>query len=208
MGKFLNEDYESVEAFSKEEMEAEIKKQTAKFEADLKAKDKEIEDAKAIALEKDEKLTKRSEEYKNLKKALDEKEATLGSIESDRKATFEKMRDDMIKKASGEDKEYAEMLKTQFERVGKETLNPTELESALKDAHALTLTQMNREYTAFSMSDGASGQPPVINDTNAPKPFTETEEGKNVLLDVKRAMGQTSAAQVNSTDPNAPVVIY
>lgn len=207
MGKFLNADYEEVEAFSKEELEAEIKKQTAKFESDLKAAQKEVEDAKALAADKDEKLTKRSEEYKNLKKALDEKESAISTIEADKKATFEKMRDDMITKAAGDDKEYAEMLKTQFERVGKETLNVSEIEAALKDAHALTLTQMNREYTAFSMGDGASGQPPVIKPSDAPKPFTETEEGKASLDEVNRALGRKVAAPV-STDPNAPSVVY
>ena len=121
MGKFLNSDYEEVEDFSKDEMDAEIKKQTAKFEAEIKSKDKEVEDAKAIAADKDEKLTKRSDEYKNLKKSFDEKEATIGTIEADRKATFEKMRDDMITKAAGDEKEYGEMLKTHFARVGKET---------------------------------------------------------------------------------------
>lgn len=206
MGKFFNSDYEEVTAFSQEELEAEVKKQTAKFESDLKAKDKEVETINAQLAEKDEKLTKRSDEYKNLKKALDEKEATIGTIEADRKATFEKMRDDMITKAAGEDKEYGEMLKTQFERVGKETLNPVEIETALKDAHALTLTQMNREYTAFSMTEGASGQPPVIKNANDVKSFTETDEGKASLAMAKLAMGSAMPAVAN--DPNNPSAVY
>lgn len=207
MGKFLDEEYKEVEAYSKEEMEAEVKKQTSKFESEIKAKDKEVEEAKALATEKDDKLTKRSEEYKNLKKSFDEKEATIGTIAADRKATFEKMRDDMINKAAGDDKEYGEMLKTQFARVGKETLDATEIESALKDAHSLSLTQMNREYTSFSLASGASGAAPIINANDIPKAFTTTDEGKASLNAINRAMGREAAKSLVA-DPNNPSAVY
>lgn len=204
MAKYYNEDYEPIEAFSKEELEAEVKKQVAKIEAQIKSKDEEIAKIAAERDEKDEKLTKRSEEYKNLKKALDEKEGALSTIEADRKATYEKLRDDMITKAAGDDKEYAEVLRAQYDRVGKETLNPTEIESALKEAHVLSLNQMNREFTAFSMGSGATGQPPVVNANQDGAAFTDTDAGKATLDVVKAAVGQAAPAITN--DPNR--VIY
>lgn len=194
MGKYLNSDYEEVEAYSPEELAAKIKEATASFEKQIKEKDAEIQKVSAELADKDEKLTKRSEEYKNLKKAFDEKETVINTAEADRKAAFEKMRDSMIAKAAGDDKEYAEKLKEQFERIGKETLDPVELEASLKDAHALALNAMNRDFTTFSLNNSTSGEPPVVKKDGEGVDFAETEQGKASLEMAMRATGMKTAA--------------
>lgn len=192
MGKFYNEEYEEVEAFSQEEMEAKLKEEREKIQAEL-AKEKEEIATKLQEKEKEyETLSKRYDsrkgEYEELKKKYEEVSNSATSTEAEKKAAFEKMRDSYIAKAAGDDQEYAEALRTQFERVGKETLDPTELEAGLKDAHALALNSLNRDFTSFSMGQSASGEPPRVK-PDEDKSFTETDAGKSTLEHVYQSMG-------------------
>lgn len=192
MGKFYNSDYEEVVAFSQEELDAKLKEAVAEAES---AKAKELEEATQKLTEKEaeyEKLSKkydsRKEEYDNAKKQLEELQGKVEGATGERKEAFEKMRDSYIERAAGDDKEYAEELKKQFERVGSETLDPSELEASLKDAHALALNSLNRDFTSFSMSAAATGEAPAVK-PDGDKTFTETDEGKATMSHVYQSMG-------------------
>lgn len=196
MGKYYNSDYDEVTAFSQEELDAKLKEEREKAEKEAQEKIKEAEEkAKTLEEEKarlDEKLTKRSEEYNNLKKKFEETGEKLNSTEEEKKTTYEKMRDDMIKKLAGDDTEYAEKLQEKYEKVGSQTLDPSELESQMKDAHAMALTSLERDYTPFSLSDTNTGKPPEKK-SNENQSFTETPEGEATLNTVFQAMGQEPA---------------
>lgn len=193
MGKFYDEEYNEVEAFTAEELDAKVKEATEKAvkkaggeTSDLEAKLKELEEAKAKV---EEKLTKRSEEYNNLKKKLDSDGEKIKSVETERKEAYEKLRDNMITKLAGDDKEYEEALRAQYDRVGEETLDPTVLEKSMKDAHTLALSSLNREFTAFSLADVSGAKPPEKSGEEKEKNFTETEEGKATLDTVLYSVG-------------------
>lgn len=193
MAKFFNSDYEEVEAFTQEELDAKLKEATeaAKKEAgstaaELEKKVAELEAAKTKA---EEKLTKRSEEYNNLKAKYEETGEKVKGAEGERKAAYEKMRDQMITKLAGDDKEYEEQLRAQYERFGKETLDATELEKSMKDAHTLALSELNREFTPFSLADNSGARPPEKKADGDNTVFTETDEGKATLDTALYAMG-------------------
>lgn len=193
MGKYLNEDYDSVEAYSKEELEAEVKKATEKIEADLK-KDIEAKEAEMTAKTNEyEKLSKkydsRKEEYENLKKKFEETGETLNNTTNERKQAFEKMRDSMIKKVAGEDKEYEEKLIEAYGRIGSETLDPNEMEKQLKESHAIAMSHLERDFTPFTMGSGTTGEPPRSK-PDEKKRFSDTDEGKDTLAHIMTSMGQ------------------
>ncbi len=193
MGKFLNEDYEEVEGYTKEELEAKVAEAVLKAQkeaggttAELEKKVQELEVAKAKV---EEKLTKRSDEYNNLKAKFEENGTKVKTVEEERKAAYEKMRDSMITKLAGDDKEYEEALRTQYERLGTETLDPTTLEKSMKDAHTLALSELNRDFTPFSMANNSGARPPERTTEGVKTDFTETEEGKATLDVALMSMG-------------------
>lgn len=196
MGKFLDEEYNEVEAFTQEEMEAKLAEAVDKAKAEagsntseLEKKVKELEDAKTEA---ENKLSKRSEEYNNLKKVHDKNGETIKSVEEERKTAYEKLRDTTIAKAAGDDKEYEEELRKQYERFGEQTLDPTVLEQHLKDAHTLATANLNRDFTPFSMGAGG-GRAPDTTPSNEKKNFTETSEGEATLDMINLSLGQLPA---------------
>ncbi len=201
MAKFFNENYDEVEAFTKEEVEAKIAEASKKAEAEFKKQLEEKENALTEKTSEYEKLSKkydsRKDEYENLKKKFEETGENLNKTAEERKQAFEKMRDDMIKKSAGEDKEYAETLRAQFDRIGKETLDPTELEASLKDAHALAMNQLSRDFTPFTMNGGATGEAPRVKSEEGAS-FTETPIGKNTLDHILVSLGN-DPAKITST---------
>jgi hypothetical protein len=182
MGKFFDNDYNEVEAFTADELNAkleEAKKEWAK-ESDVdgvKTKLSDYEKQMAELNEKYEKVSKLNDEKKknieDLKKALDNKDSNINSVSDERRKAFEKMRDSKIEKLVGEDKEYGEALKQQFERIGKETLDPDEIESYIKESHVLALNALNREITPFNPG-AMSGDAPQA------KPQEEAERKQRV----------------------------
>lgn len=192
MGKFYDDDYNEVEAFSKEELEAKLEEERTKVESDFKKQFDEVNKQLAEKNTDYEKLSKRYDsrknEYDELKQKFEEVSNSATSTESEKKAAFEKMRDSYIKKAAGDDQEYEEALRAQFERVGKETLDPTEIEASLKDAHALAINSLNRDFTSFSMTAASTGDAPTVK-PDADKSFTETDEGKATMGHVYQSLG-------------------
>lgn len=172
MGKFFDNDYNEVEAFTQEELGAkleEAKKEWAK-ELDVdgaKTKLSDYEKQMTELNEKYEKVSKLNDEKKksieDLKKALDTKDSNINNVSDERRKAFEKMRDTKIEKLVGEDKEYGEALKQQFERIGKETLDSDEIENYIKESHVLALNALNREITPFNpgaiSGDAPQGKP-------------------------------------------------
>ena len=159
MGKFFDNDYNEVEAFTQDELNAkleEAKKEWAK-ESDVdgvKTKLSDYEKQMAELNEKYEKVSKLNEEKKksieDLKKALENKDTNINTVSEERRKAFEKMRDARIEKRVGEDKEYGEALRQQFERIGRETLDPDEIDKFIKEADILALNALNREITPFN----------------------------------------------------------
>lgn len=185
MGKFFNGDYEEVEAFTQEELDAKVKEaveaaaaESAKKVSEAEAKANEATEAKTKL---EEKLAKRSEEYNNLKTKFEEVQTNSSKTTDERKAAYEKMRDDMIAKAAGDDTEYAEALRAQYDRIGSESLDPQAIEKDMKDAHAMAMNSLTREFKPFSLSNNAGGKPPENAGDGADVKFTETEEGKASL---------------------------
>lgn len=172
MGKFFDGDYNEVEAFTQDEVNTkleEAKKEWAK-ESDVdgtKTKLSDYEKQVADLSEKYEKVSKLNDEKKksieDLKKALDTKDSNINNVSDERRKAFEKMRDTKIEKLVGEDKEYGEALKQQFERIGKETLDSDEIENYIKESHVLALNALNREITPFNpgaiSGDAPEGKP-------------------------------------------------
>jgi chromosome segregation ATPase len=187
MGKFFDNDYNEVEAFTQEELDAKLKeaKESWAKESDvdgaktkLSEYEKQIEDLNA----KYEKVSKLNDEKKksieDLKKALDNKDTNINSVSDEKRKAFEKMRDTRIEKLVGEDKEYGEALKNQFERIGRETLDPDEIEQFIKESHVLALNQLNREITPFNPGN-MSGDAPVAQ----PQEDVERKQRVDALAD-------------------------
>jgi len=194
MGKYYNEDYEEISAFSEEEVkekiEAERTKLTEELGKDAGETKKQLE-AKTAEFDKlSKQYDSRKTEYDNLNKKMKETEGDVNKSAEERTAAFEKMRDSMIKKASGDDKEYEEKLTEAYGRFGSETLDPTEMEAQMKESHAVALSHLDgRDYTAFSMSTAGSGDAPTVKKGGEEK-FTETPSGKDTLDHVMISMGQ------------------
>jgi predicted RNase H-like nuclease (RuvC/YqgF family) len=192
MGKYFDTDYNEVEAFSKEELDQKVAEATTA--AEEKGKE-ELEAAQAKLTEKEgeytnlsKKYDSRKEEYENAKAELEKVKGEASTAGDDKKAAFEKMRDSYLDKAAGDDKEYREELAKQFERIGSETLDPTEIEASMKDAHALAVTSMERDFTPFSMTAASTGEAPKPKSEEG-KAFTETESGKATQNAIYQAMG-------------------
>ena len=198
MATYYNEDYEKVEAFSAEEVkekieaerkriEEELGKEATEAKVQLEAKTKEYEDLSK-------KYESRKGEYDNLKKKFEETGENLNKTADEKKAAFEKMRDSMIAKAAGDDQEYKEKLAEAYSRIGSETLDPTEMEQQLKESHAIAMTHLERDFTAFSMDTAGSGNAPTVKAPGS-ETFTETKAGKDTLDHVMTSMGQEAPAE-------------
>jgi len=198
MAKFYNEDYEEVEAFSaeevKEKIEAERKQITSELgktaeetKTQLEAKTKEYDNLSK-------KYDSRKTEYDNLKTKFEETQGDVTKSADEKKAAFEKMRDGMIKKAAGDDQEYKEKLEEAYGRIGSETLDPAEMEQQLKESHAIAMTHLERDFSAFSMDTAGSGDAPTVKKADG-ETFTETKSGKDTLDHVMTSMGQVAPAE-------------
>lgn len=203
MGEFYNDDYEKVEAFSEEEVKAKV---SAAVKEAGGGSAKELEDAKNELKEKTgeyDKLSKkydsRKTEYDNLKEKFEETGDKVTKNEEDKKAAYEKMRDDMIKKAAGNDKQYAEELAKSYERIGEETLDSEVMEAQMKDAHALAMNTMSGDFRPFSMGDGATGDAPTA-PKDGEKAFGETDSGKATMDHILTSMGQEPAKAEDNSD--------
>lgn len=186
MAKFLNDDYEEVEAFSKEEFEKELEKAKAKWTEESASRLETLEQKLSKA---EEKLSKRSDEYNNLKKVYDEGKGKLDAVETSQAEARQKLLDQQIARIAGDDKEYAEALKEQYTRFQFEpTLDLAVLETQLKDAHTLALSHLNREQTNFNFSASANAKAPEYK-SNGNERFTDTEAGKQLLGLVNHTMG-------------------
>ncbi len=168
MGKFFNNDYEEVEAFTTEELNSKLEKAKAEWAKEndvdgIKTKASDYEKQMAELTEKYEKVSKLNDEKKksieDLKKALDNKDSNITNVSDEKRKAFEKMRDSRINKLVGEDKEYADALKEQFRRIGKETLDPDEIEQFIKESHVLALNALNREITSFNPGNMSGDAP-------------------------------------------------
>lgn len=186
MGKFLNADMDEVEAFTQEEVTAQIAKAV---EDKAKEFEKTISDKEAEVTTLSEKLTKRGEEYNNAKSRLKELETQATSGIDAIKEAKDKFRDGLIEKLSGEDKEYKEALKAQAERLNFDTLDVNEAEKTLKEAHTLAQISLNREFTAFNMASvSTTGRAPVTSNQASPDKATDAQ-----VAAVQEAMGATVA---------------
>jgi len=196
MAKFYNSDYEETEAFTKEELEAEIAKVTEKaqkdFEKQLKEKEEALTNATTEKEKLSEKLTKRSEEYNNLKTKFEETGQKLNSTQEEKKTTYQKLVEDTVKRASGEDKEYAEKFKEKYNQFyGNEealTLDPSVIEQRAKEIHAVTTAALDREFTPFTLSSAPAGEPPRVKPPEGTR-YTETPEGKESLDFINTVLG-------------------
>lgn len=182
MGKFFDNDYNEVEAFTQEELEAKIKEAKSNWEKEsdvegVKTKVSDYEKQLAEMNEKYEKVSKLNDEKKksieDLKKALDSKDTNINSVSDEKRKAFEKMRDSRINKIIGEDKEYGEALKSQFERIGKETLDPDEIDQFLKESHVLALNALNRDIVPFNPGN-------ISGDAPQAKPQADAERAQRV----------------------------
>ena len=198
MAKFYNEDYEEVEAFSAEEVEAKLEAERKKIEKEVGSKAEELQKQLDTKNEEYDKLSKkydsRKEEYDNLKKKFEETGEDLSKTAEEKKAAFEKMRDSMLDKAAGDDQEYREKLLEAYNRIGSETLDPTEMEQQLKESHAIAMTHLERDFTPFSLDTAGTGNAPTVK-SNGEEKFTDTPAGKDTLDHVMTAMGQELPAE-------------
>lgn len=187
MAKFLNEEMEEVEAFTKEEVDAQIAKAVADKAKEV---EKTIADKDAEVATLSEKLTKRGEEYNNAKGRIKELETATATGADAVKEAKDKFRDGLITKLAGEDKEYREALVKQAERLGFDTLDVTEAEKTLKEAHTLAQISLNREFTAFNMASvSLGGHEP--NTSKAPVADKATDA---MIAAVNESLGQAPAA--------------
>ena len=179
MGKYFNEEGEEVEAFIQEEVDAQITTATETAVAEAikpfeGAVSKEDLETKYITKEEHDKLSvnhdKLKDSYKNAKDEIERRGTEVETSRKDKREAYEKMRDEAINRASGDDKEYAEALKKQYDRVGGETLSVDELNKTLAEAHVLTLNEMGREITPFNPGE-------MVTKGNAPE--VKKEEDKS-----------------------------
>lgn len=187
MAKFLDEDMNEVEAFTKEEVDAQIAKAVAdkakEFETTIATKEAEVTTLS-------DKLTKRGEEYNNAKARLKELETQSTAGAETVKEAKDKFRDGLITKLAGEDKEYREALVKQAERLGFDTLDVVEAEKTLKEAHTLAQISLNREFTAFNMASvSLGGHAPET--SKAPVADKATDA---MIAAVNESLGQAPAA--------------
>jgi predicted nuclease with TOPRIM domain len=184
MRKFLDADtMDEVEAFTKEELDAQIAKAV---EAKGKEFEKTIAEKEVEVTTLSEKLTKRGEEYNNLKTKLKEVETASATGTEEITKARDEFRDGLINKLAGDDKEYKEALKAQSERLGFDTLDVTKAEVLLKEAHALALNSLNREFVAFDMAGvSTGGKAPETSKTGDQDKATDAQ-----IAAVNEALGQ------------------
>lgn len=187
MGKFLDEEMNEVEAFTKEEVDAQIAKAVAdkakEFETTIATKDAEV-------TKLSEKLTKRGEEYDNAKARLKELETQSAAGAETVKEAKDKFRNGLIDKLAGDDKEYKEALKSQAERLGFDTLDVVEAEKTLKEAHTLAQIALNREFTTFNMASiSTGGHAPETS-----KPVVADKATDAMIAAVNESLGQAPTA--------------
>lgn len=186
MGKFLTEDMEEVEAFTQEEVDAQIAKAVELKEKDF-TKTLAEKDAEVSSLS--EKLTKRGEEYTNAKSRIKELESQTATGLDAVKEAKDKFRDGLINKIAGDDKEYKEALIAQAERLGFDTLDVVEAEKTLKEAHTLAQLSLNRDVTSFNMASvSTAGHEPVTSPTAPIDKATDAQ-----IAAVQEAMGTSVA---------------
>jgi len=187
MGKFLDEDMNEVEAFTQAEVDAQI---TKAVEGKAKEFEKTIADKDAENATLSDKLTKRGEEYNNLKTKLKEVETQSTDGAQTVKEAKDKFRDGLIDKLAGDDKEYKEALKSQAERLGFDTLDVVEAEKTLKEAHVLAQSSLNRDFTAFNMASvSTGGKPPETS-----KPADVDKATDAMVAAVQESLGQAPTA--------------
>jgi hypothetical protein len=189
MTKFLTPDeYNEVDAYTEEEVSARVESERQKWiEDSSKNSDNSGDEWKKKYDELSGRYDKRSDEYKNAKNELERRGKEVGDVKDEKKQAFEKIRDSYIDRAAGEDREYGEKLREQYERVGKETLDVSEIESALKDAHALALSKLNRGFSPFNVGS-MTGEAPTGGEKKNER-FTDTPEGKATYDYLKTVMG-------------------
>ena len=187
MGNFFYNHYIEVEAFTQQELEAKLAeaKEAWSKESGVEETQKkvaELEKTLADVNANYEKVSKLNEEKKksieDLKKALELKSTNINDVSNEKRQAFEKMRDTAINKVIGDDKEYGEALKAQFDRIGKETLDPDEINKFIKESHVLALNALNREITPFNPGS-ISGDAPQSN----PAEDTEKKQRVDALAD-------------------------
>lgn len=187
MGKFFDEDMNEVEAFTKDEVDAQVTKAVADKEKEI---GKTLAEKEAEVATLNEKLTKRGEEYNNLKSKLKEVETESTNGAETVKEAKDKFRDGLIDKIAGDDKEYKEALKAQAERLGFDTLDVVEAEKLFKEAHVLAQSALNREFTAFNMASvSLGGKAP-----EASKPADADKATDAMVAAVQESLGQAPAA--------------
>jgi len=173
MGKYFDEEMNEVEAFTKDEVDAQIAKATEGKSSELQ---KTLAEKETEIATLSEKLTKRGEEYNNAKARLKELESAANTGAETIAEAKQKFRDGLIEKLAGEDKEYKEALKSQAERLGFDTFDMTEAEKTLKEAHTLAQLSLNRESSAFSMANVSSaGREPDTSKNNNPEKATDAQ---------------------------------
>lgn len=170
MAVYYDSDYNEIQAYSQEDLDAKLAEAKAEWEKEsgssveeIKTKLEETEKKLAETTTNYEKVSKLNEDKKksiaDLKAALDSKDSNINDVTSEKTKAYEKMRDDRLSKIAGDDKEYAEKLRDQFDRIGKETLDVDELDKYIKESHVLALHALDREITPFNPGD-VSGDAP------------------------------------------------
>lgn len=173
MGKFYDENYEEVDAVLSSEIDKRIEsavKESKKgllSEEDIATKYVPIEKYNELSTKYD----KRSDEYKNAKQELEKRGSEVAGSKDAMKAAYEKMIDSKISKAAGDDKDYGEQLKAQYLRLRGDdiTFDETEIDKSFKEAHALTITAMERDFTPFNPSISNGGAPTINKNTDENK---------------------------------------
>ena len=181
--KLYDEDGNQVEAFTKEEVDAqtsESTKQAEESKSALEEKTKELD--KLTKLHED-----KSTSYTELMKKNKEYEEADKTRAEDLESGYKKSIDEKVKEIAGDDKEYAKEIKKQLEREGiKEvTSDADKIAKQIKEATVLTNAELDREPTA-SPIDGGGGAP-VDNPTGTN--FTETTAGAATFDALSDMMG-------------------
>lgn len=159
MAKLYDEDGNEVQAFTQEEVNAKLEeaKTSAKTEAE-KAFEKERADHVAEIAKKDKVIEDKKTSYDELKKKVGVDSTKVEEAQQKIKDTHTKMRDKYIDKIAGEDKEYKEKLKAEFEKRGLDSVDPEEIQKELKIVHAIVNIDKD-EMPPFDLGVGNGNAP-------------------------------------------------